>query len=196
MKNYLNFVDENLRNSEHSSHEELNGNKFYKPNNVIDIPWDTPKNYLIDVYKKWTIKIDLKEDNIIPKIYFGKGNFIDKYYEKYNNDNVAYMKKFNDYKNYLKNVIEYTKQEINNIKLKTDINLVIEPDIKENQKYNDEDFYTFKNIQCISFYELDKETHEFVDKDILVNGIFGKGFGYVWLIKKISCEYFLNRETE
>ena len=191
MKDYLNFVDENLKNSEQPSFAKLNENNFYKPNNVIEIFWDTPKNYLIDVYKKWTIKINLTEDNIILKIYYGEDNFIDKYYEKYNNDNKAYIKKFNDYKKFLNDVIKYIKKEINNIKIRANIILEIKPDIQNNQKYKDEDFYNFQNIECISF--LEGEIPKFFDKNILVNGILGKRNGFISLIEEL-CDY--SQETE
>ena len=191
MKDYLNFVDENLKNSEQTSFAKLNENNFYKPNNVIEIFWDTPKNYLIDVFKKWTIKIILKEGKIIPRIYYGEDNFDDKYYEKYNNDNKAYIKKFNGYKKFLNDAIEYIKKEINNIKIRANIILEIKPDIQNNQKYKDEDFYNFQNIECISF--LEGEIPKFFDRNILVNGILGKGNGFISLIEEL-CDY--SQETE
>ena len=191
MKDYLKSVDENLKNSEQPSFAKLNENNFYKPNNVIEIFWDTPKNYLIDVFKKWTIKIILKEGKIIPRIYYGEDNFDDKYYEKYNNDNKAYIKKFNGYKKFLNDVIEYIKKEINNIKIRANIILEIKPDIQNNQKYKDEDFYNFQNIECISF--LEGEIPKFFDKNILVNGILGKGDGFTGLIEEL-CDY--SQETE
>ena len=196
MKDYLNFVDENLQNSEKLSYAKLNENNFYKTSNVIDIRWDTHEKYLINVFKKWTIRINLNEENIIPEIYYGEDNFTDKYYEQYNNDNEIQRKKFSEYKKYLNNVIEYIKKEINNIKIKTNINLVIKPDIKKLQNYNDEDFCNYQNIKCISFFKLDSAKHKFVDKNILVNGIYGKEYGFICLIEELCCEDCLNWETE
>ena len=196
MNDYLNFVDEYLLKTQELLNAKLNENNFYKPNNVIDVHWNTPKNYFIDVCKKWTIKINLKEDNIIPKIFYGENNFIDKYYKKYNNDNESYRKKFNEYKNFLNDVIEYTKKEINNIKTKTNIKLVIKPDIENYKLYNDEDFYNFRNIKCISSFKLDSKKHKFQDKNILVNGIYGKGYGFISLIEELCSQDFLNQDTE
>ena len=178
IKEYLQFVEKKIHNSKEL--EEIS------PPEIMILYNFTPNDYLINVFKKWTIEIDLNENEIIPDIYFGNNNLVDKYYYLENNDiKIIFNKKFNKYKIFLKEVMEYIRKFKNNIKIKTIIRLVIKPNIDGCWVYNDEDFYEFENIQCISSFEFEGQIYKFIDKNILVNGINGKSPGFIFLINEL-----------
>ena len=195
-KEYFEYVNNKIQVSEESTETQLNEIMFVNHTNVIFLTGHAPNDYLINVFKKWKIIIDLSEINIIPKIYYGMNCLTDKYYETYYDVNEKYNKKFKKYIEFLNTVMEYIKKEINNMKIKAIIKLVIIP-VKDNARiYPDEDFYNFQNIKCLSSFEVEGVKHKFVDNNILVNGLFGKSPGFIFMINELCYDDYLRQDTE
>ena len=195
-KEYFEYVNNKIQVSEESTETQLNEIMFVNHTNVIFLTGHAPNDYLINVFKKWKIIIDLNETNIIPKIYYGMNCLIDKYYETYSDVNEKYNKKFKKYIEFLNTVMKYIKNEVNNMKIKAIIKLVIIP-VKNNSRiYTDEDFYNFQNIKCLSSFEVEGVKHKFVDNNILVNGLFGKSPGFIFMIKELCYDDYLRQDTE
>ena len=195
-KEYFEYVNNKIQVSEESMETQFNEIMFDNHTNVIFLAGRAPNDYLINVFKKWKIIIDLSEINIIPKIYYGMNCLTDKYYETYYDVNEKYNKKFKKYIEFLNTVMEYIKKEINNMKIKTVIKLVIIP-VKDNARiYPDEDFYNFQNIKCLCSFEVEGVKHKFVDYNILVNGLSCKSSGFIFMINELCCDDYLREDTE
>ena len=152
-----------------------------------------PEDYLINLFKQWSIEIDLNEENINPLIVFGYGEQTDKYYEDYNDKNKEYNKKFKGYIEFKNKVMKYIEEVKKNIKLKTKITLIITP-IKEDKKPINDDkyFYECKEIQCKSSYEHRGQKFECKDTNILENGINGDSPGFIFLINELCNDEYIN----
>ena len=195
-KEYFEFVDNKIQVSEELMETQFNEINFDNQTNVIFMTGGAPNDYLINVFKKWKIIIDLNETNIIPKIYYGMNCLIDKYYETYSDVNEKYNKKFKKYIEFLNTVMKYIENEVNNMKIKAIIKLVIIP-VKNNSRiYTDEDFYNFQNIKCLGSFEVEGVKHKFVDNNILVNGFSGKPPGFIFMINELCCDDYLRQDTE
>ena len=195
-KEYFEYVNNKIQVSEESTETQLNEIMFDNLPNVIFLTRGAPNDYLINVFKKWEIIIDLNETNIIPKIYYGMNCLTDKYYETYYDVNEKYNKKFKKYIEFLNTVMKYIKNEINNMKIKAIIKLVIIPVKNDERIYLNEDFYNFQNIKCLGSFEVEGVKHKFVDNDILVNGIFSKSPGFIFMINELCCDDYLRQDTE
>ena len=183
------LADKERENNQYETEINQNNSNITKIINTKDKP---PKDYLINVFKYWSIEIDLNDEKIDPQIFYGFGEITDKYYKEYINENKEYNKKFKGYIEFKNKVIKHIKEEKKNIKLKTTIKLEITP-IKEDeyQIYQDTKFYGFKNIQCISSYEHKGKKFEFKDKNILDNGISGKSPGFIFLINELCNDEYI-----
>ena len=151
-----------------------------------------PYDYLLNVFKKWTIIIDLNKDNkdkIFPEIKYGLENKADKYYETYKDENEIDNEKFKKYIKFKNKVLDYINAQIGNIKLNKIIKLEIFPVKNELGIYDENDFYNFKNIQCISSFEYEGKEYKYKDNNIFVNGINGKSLGFIYLINVLSEDY-------
>ena len=191
------LADKERENNEYKI--EINPNNTNSKNSIFGTNNEKPppKNYIIDVFKKWTIEINLNEKKINPEIFFGFENITDKYYEEYNDENEDYNKKFKRYIEFKNKIIKYIQEEKNNIKLKTKILLEITPIKDDNiQIFDDKKFYEFHNIQCISSYEYERKKFEFKDKNILSNGINGKSPGFIYMINELCNDEYIIKENK
>ena len=183
------LADKERENNEYKI--EINPNNTNSKNSIFGTNNEKPppKNYIIDVFKKWTIEINLNEKKINPEIFFGFENITDKYYEEYNDENEDYNKKFKRYIEFKNKIIKYIQEEKNNIKLKTKIKLEITPKKDDNHE--------FQNIECISSYEHEgKKIFKFKDTNILANGINGKSPGFIFLINELCNDEYIEEKTE
>jgi len=154
--------------------------------------WTIPYDYLLNVFKKWTIIIDLNKDNkdeIFPEIKYGLENKADNYYEIYKDENEIYNEKFKKYIKFKNKVLDYINAQIGNIKLNKIIKLEIFPVKNELGIYDENDFYNFKNIQCISSFQYKGKEYKYKDDNIFVNGIYGKAPGFIFLINALIEDY-------
>ena len=205
------LADKERANEEHSTKINVSDNKEIINNEnksvknsditkIINMEENVPKYYLIDVFKKWVIKIDLSEENITPIILFGENEITDDYSEDYyikiknSTEKEKYDKKFKGYIEFKNKVMKYIEDQKNNIRLKTIIKLEIKP-VTENdgRRYEPEEFYKFKNIECISSYKYKKIEYKYKDQNILKYGINGKSPGFIFLINEL-CNDDYNEE--
>ena len=185
MNGYDEYLETKIKFSEPLS-ETIQSEKILEKQELI------PYDYLLNVFKKWTIIIDLNKDNkdkIIPEIKYGLENKADNYYETYKDENEIYNEKFKKYIKFKNKVLDYINAQIGNIKLKKIIKLEIFPVKNELGIYDENDFYNFKNIQCISSFEYEGKEDKYEDYNIFVNGIYGKAPGFIFLINALSEDY-------
>ena len=174
--------------------ETIQSEKILEKQNKIEIIFLVliPYDYLLNVFKKWTIIIDLNKDNkdkIIREIKYGLENKADNYYKTYKDENEIDNEKFKKYIEFKNKVLDYINAQIGNIKLKKIIKLEIFPVKNELGIYDENDFYNFKNIQCISSFEYEGKEYKYKDNNIFVNGINGKAPGFIFLINTLSEDY-------
>ena len=190
MNGYNEYLETGIKFSEPLS-ETIQSEKILEKQNkikIIILEYD----YLLNVFKKWTIIIDLNKDNkdkIFPEIKYGLENKADNYYETYKDENEIYNEKFKKYIKFKNKVLDYINAQIGNIKLKKIIKLEIFPVKNELGIYDENDFYNFKNIQCISSFEYEGKEYKYKDNNIFVNGIYGKAPGFIFLINALIEDY-------
>ena len=191
MNGYYEYLETPIKFSEPLS-ETIQSEKILEKQNKIIIPVPIPYDYILNVFKKWTIIIDLNKDNkdkIFPEIKYGLENKADNYYETYKDENEIYNEKFKKYIKFKNKVLDYINAQIGNIKLNKIIKLEIFPVKNELGIYDENDFYNFKNIQCISSFEYKGKEYKYKDYNIFVNGIYGQAPGFIFLINALIEDY-------
>jgi len=180
---------------EYEEEEDKNKNKL----DIAKSMHNVPKDYLTNVFKKWIIEITDLEHPDPPNIKFVDEKNIeitDDFYNEYKYVGKDYEKKFKGYIEFKNKIMKYINQEINNIKLKITIRLEITPVKDEKEIYDDERYYDFKEIKCRSSYIYKKKKYEYIDNNILVDGISGKSPGFIFLINELCNDDYESTEKE
>ena len=180
---------------EYEEEEDKNKNKL----DIAKSMHNVPKDYLTNVFKKWIIEITDLEHPDPPNIKFVDEKNIeitDDFYNEYKYVGKTYEKKFKGYIEFKNKIMKYINQEINNIKLKITIRLEITPVKDEKEIYDDERYYYFEEIKCRSSYIYKKKKYEYIDNNILVDGIKGKSPGFIFLINELCNDDYESTEKE
>ena len=180
---------------EYEEEEDKNKNKL----DIAKSMHNVPKNYLTNVFKKWIIEITDLEHPAPPNIKFVDEKNIeitDDFYNEYKYVGKDYEKKFKGYIEFKNKIMKYINQEINNIKLKITIRLEITPVKDEKEIYDDKRYYYFEEIKCRSSYIYKKKKYEYIDNNILVDGISGEKPGFIFLINELCNDDYESTEKE
>ena len=189
--------DEDVKNN-HLNQESTN-------NNLSDeLKKKMPPNLMKELFEQFVININFNNDGE-PSFKFEVGKkdpmtVLDGLYE-----DVAYDKTNLEEKNLIQyltfwdQVKGYMEQIKDEIKLKTEV--ILKMTIK-NSKQSEEtlsreserakDICDLFDVNCVSSFEYNKKTFEFLDKNVLVYGIYGKIPGLVFLFNELCNDDYKN----
>ena len=189
--------DEDVKNN-HLNQESTN-------NNLSDeLKKKMPPNLMEELFEQFVININFNNDGE-PSFKFEVGKkdpmtVLDGLYE-----DVAYDKTDLEEKNLIQyltfwdQVKGYMEQIKDEIKLKTEV--ILKMTIK-NSKQSEEtlsreserakDICDLFDVNCVSSFEYNKKTFEFLDKNVLVYGIYGKISGLVFLFNELCNDDYKN----
>ena len=198
----------NLGDEEREREEDVKNNHLNQEstnNNLSDeLKKKMPPNLMKELFEQFVININFNNDGE-PSFKFEVGKkdpmtVLDGLYE-----DVAYDKTNLEEKNLIQyltfwdQVKGYMEQIKDEIKLKTKV--ILKMTIKNKNQSEEtlsreseraKDIYNLFDVNCVSSFEYNKKTFEFLDKNVLVYGIYGKIPGLVFLFKELCNDDYKN----
>ena len=198
----------NLGDEEREREEDVKNNHLNQEstnNNLSDeLKKKMPPNLMKELFEQFVININFNNDGE-PSFKFEVGKkdpmtVLDGLYE-----DVAYDKTNLDEKNLIQyltfwdQVKGYMEQIKDEIKLKTKV--ILKMTIKNKNQSEEtlsreseraKDIYNLFDVNCVSSFEYNKKTFEFLDKNVLVYGIYGKIPGLVFLFNELCNDDYKN----
>ena len=182
--------EEDVKNN-HLNQESTN-------NNLSDeLKKKMPPNLMKELFEQFVININFNNDGE-PSFKFEVGKkdpmtVLDGLYEDVAYDKTNFEEKnLIQYLTFWDQVKGYMEQIKDEIKLKT--NVILKMTVKNNKQSEEtlsreseraKDIWDLFDVNCVSSFEYNKKTFEFLDKNVLVYGIYGKIQGLVFLFNEL-----------